>query len=62
MKRFNLPASVDCTPDAVFQALKKDKKRQQHALHFVLLTGLGNATVELIELEDLESWLKQSNF
>jgi 3-dehydroquinate synthase len=61
LARFNLPTSIACPADTVFQALKKDKKRQQQNLHFVLLSELGKATVELVELQDLENWLNQGN-
>jgi 3-dehydroquinate synthase len=55
--RLNLPTTLDCSPEIVFTALKKDKKRLLRELHFVLLSELGRATVELIALEELEGWL-----
>lgn len=57
LDRLNLPTSLDCDPGVVFDALKKDKKRLRRQLHFVLLSTLGRATVELISLKELEGWL-----
>ena len=35
--------------------IRKDKKRERNHIHFVLLDGIGNAVVEDIELEEIES-------
>lgn len=55
--RLNLPTTLNCSPEVVFTALKKDKKRHLRELHFVLLSALGRATVELMSLDELEGWL-----
>lgn len=60
LERLNLPTNLNCSPDAVFNALKKDKKRRLRELHFVLLRELGRATVELISLDELEGWLLEN--
>jgi 3-dehydroquinate synthase len=50
-----LPTRLDCDPKALFDAMKKDKKREGDAIHFVLLDGLGKAVVEKIDLAELEA-------
>jgi len=48
---------MDFDRQAIIDALKKDKKRQQDQIHFVLLQGLGNAVVVPIAIAELERWL-----
>lgn len=55
--RLNLPVSVQIDPDAVFAALKKDKKREAADIHFVFLTKLGRAVVQPVALSELDRWL-----
>jgi 3-dehydroquinate synthase len=61
LERFDLPISVKSDPVTLFETLKKDKKRLGQALHFVLLTALGRAKVELIPLEELQTWLLEND-
>ncbi len=55
--RLNLPVTIEFDRQAVFDALKKDKKRRRSEIHFVLLNGLGNAVVENLSLGELEDWI-----
>lgn len=57
LERLNLPTSVAFDREAVFNALKKDKKRAQANIHFILLNGLGNAVVETMSIDELGQWL-----
>lgn len=57
LERLQLPVEVDYDRRAVLDALKKDKKREQDVIHFVLLQGLGKAVVAPIPIADLERWL-----
>ena len=57
LQRLNLPTALEFDRQAVFNALQKDKKRQQAQMHFVLLKGLGQAVVETISIEALGRWL-----
>ncbi len=57
LQRLNLPTALDFDRQAVFNALQKDKKRQQTQIHFVLLQGLGRAVVQAISIEELGRWL-----
>ncbi len=56
--RLDLPVALDFDRRAVFEALKKDKKREQTRLHFVLLETIGKAVVETVGLDELEKWLR----
>lgn len=60
LDRLNLPVTVGYDRQAVFQALKKDKKREKTHMHFVLLESMGQATVESISLTELEQWLMEN--
>ncbi len=65
LERLKLPVTLSYDRQAVFQALKKDKKREKEHMHFVLLDALGKAVVESIQLNELEGWLmgsKQESF
>jgi 3-dehydroquinate synthase len=57
LQRLNLPTRLDFDRQAVFNALQKDKKRQQAQMHFVLLEGLGRAVVQTIAIDELGRWL-----
>jgi len=57
LQRLKLPVKIDFDRQAIINALKKDKKRQQDQIHFVLLQGLGNAVVVPIAIAELERWL-----
>jgi 3-dehydroquinate synthase len=58
LTRLKLPVSADYDRQAVFSALKKDKKRSRDNIHFVLLAGLGKAVVESICVDSLLPWLE----
>lgn len=57
--RLKLPKTIDFDRDAVFDALKKDKKRQRETIHFILLKKLGQAVIETVTIEEIGAWLKQ---
>lgn len=57
LARLGLPTDLDFDRQAVFSALKKDKKREQGQIHFVLLQTLGKAVVAPIAISELERWL-----
>jgi 3-dehydroquinate synthase len=52
-----LPGNLKADPDVIFENIRKDKKKQGDAIHFVLLEGLGNAQVKSIPLRDLKHML-----
>lgn len=58
IQSYGLPvrAPVDCA--SMLAAMRKDKKREGNRIHFVFLEGLGNASVEKIELDALTRLVK----
>lgn len=56
----NLPTAMEMDIPAVIDALSRDKKREGDTVHFVLLSGIGNAVVEPIPLGILERVLMES--
>lgn len=56
----NLPVDVEFDPQVLYEALKKDKKRQAEMLHFVFLTQLGRAVVESVSVSELGKWLRDN--
>lgn len=57
LARLHLPVSLDFDRGAVFDALKKDKKRQRENIHFVLLKAIGQAVIETLTIEEIGDWL-----
>lgn len=51
---YGLPTGIDGDPEALIDALAKDKKRAGDRVHFVLLETLGRAVVRPIPLATLE--------
>ncbi|MEZ5072298.1 MAG: 3-dehydroquinate synthase [Bacteroidales bacterium] len=52
-----LPVSAELDPRALFDNLLKDKKKSGKDIHFVVLEGLGRASVRTLPLTDLKSLL-----
>jgi 3-dehydroquinate synthase len=59
LENLQLPVKLDIDRCKVFDALKKDKKREGGRIHFVLLERIGRAVVEPIRLEELEAVLNE---
>ena len=55
--RFGLPVRMAVDTEAVVDALRKDKKREGEAIHFVLLDGIGSATIVPIAIDEIEGVL-----
>jgi 3-dehydroquinate synthase len=54
LANFGLPVRTPADADLVRDALRKDKKREDEAIHFVLLDGIGNARVVPIGVDELD--------
>lgn len=54
MKNLHLPVGIQVDRKQLLDALRRDKKRQGHRIHFVLLQDIGRAVVEPIPLDELE--------
>jgi 3-dehydroquinate synthase len=57
LTRLNLPTRIDFDPQAVLEAIGKDKKREGGSIKFVLLESIGHAIVRDISIEELRRWL-----
>jgi len=57
LNNLNLPTHCAYEKEAVFDAIKKDKKREQTFIHFVLLKKIGQAIVDHITLKQLKDAL-----
>ena len=57
LRRLGLPLEMPVPPEALLQALGKDKKRQGDNLHFVCLEALGRAVVTPVSLGKLSTFL-----
>jgi 3-dehydroquinate synthase len=55
LKKFQLPTRVQLDGKRVLDAVRKDKKREGEEINFVLLQGIGQAVVEKISMEELET-------
>ena len=53
--RLGLPVKADAPPEAVLDAVAKDKKKEGGSVRFVFLEGIGRALVREISLKELES-------
>lgn len=59
LKKFQLPTRVQHDGKRLFDAVRKDKKREGQEINFVLLQGIGQAVVEKISLKELEGVLSE---
>ena len=57
LKSLKLPNSLASSPQKIFDAVAKDKKRAGDRIHFVLLDGIGKAVVEPISITELKEAL-----
>ncbi len=54
LTKLALPISLDTDREQMMDAIKKDKKRMGDVIDFVLLDGIGKATLEKISIKELE--------
>ena len=57
LKKYELPINLTIEKDKIFDAIKKDKKRNADKISFVLLNGIANAKVEDISINELKQYL-----
>ncbi|MEJ2730147.1 MAG: 3-dehydroquinate synthase [Deltaproteobacteria bacterium] len=57
IERLKLPSGFTSSPQQIFDAVTKDKKRAGDRIHFVLLNGIGRAVVEPITINELKETL-----
>ncbi|PIE32769.1 3-dehydroquinate synthase [candidate division KSB3 bacterium] len=54
LKAYDLPTTVAADKTALKTAMRKDKKRYGNAIKFILLTQIGQSTIERVSLKELE--------
>jgi 3-dehydroquinate synthase len=54
LERAGLPTELPIAPGKLFEAMKKDKKRQGDVLHFVLLSAIGRAEIVRMTIDEME--------
>ncbi len=62
LRRLNLPTAAEYDPNAMVDALHKDKKRHSAHLHMVLLDRIGHAVVRPMPLARIEQWFARFRF
>ena len=55
LQRLKLPTQVPADRSELMDALRKDKKRQEEGVYFVLLSAIGETAVEIIPFNELET-------
>ena len=55
LEHYQLPVAVPVKSIDILDAMRKDKKRENDIIHFVLLTRIGEAVTKAIPIKDLES-------
>jgi len=55
--KYDLPIELNIEKEKIFNAIKKDKKRNSDNISFVLLEKIGKAKIENISLNDLKQYL-----
>ncbi len=58
LESIGLPTSTTTNPMTIFRAMVKDKKRENARIHFVLIAGIGQVSVEPISLSELEAFVQ----
>ena len=58
LNRLNLPVRCGIDPARMIDAVRKDKKRESDAVHFILLRGIGEAVVHHIPLAELQDFFE----
>ncbi|NLK81687.1 MAG: 3-dehydroquinate synthase [Bacteroidales bacterium] len=53
LQALSMPTEINLLPEELFSVLKRDKKREGEAIHFVMLTAIGTSVVEKISLSEL---------
>ncbi len=57
LERTGLPIRLPIAPGKLFEAMRRDKKRQGGALHFVLLSAIGRSEIVRMTPEELEGYV-----
>ncbi len=55
---FNLPLKTEINKSILFDNIKKDKKRSDNKIHFIVLNKIGEANISLLTLKEIEDLLQ----
>ena len=58
LRRFNLPVEIELNKEIIFDAIKRDKKRNSDTIDFVILERIGSSKIVRIKIEELEHFCK----
>jgi 3-dehydroquinate synthase len=58
LHKYGLPAMAELNAKKIFDILKMDKKREQHAMNYILLKKIGQAVVKSIPVDQLEELIQ----
>ncbi len=56
LRKFNLPVEVELNKEIIFDAIKRDKKRNSNTIDFVILERIGSSKIVRIKIEELEKF------
>ncbi|MBF0450965.1 MAG: 3-dehydroquinate synthase [Candidatus Magnetomorum sp.] len=60
--KLHLPVKSEASPEKIFQAMKKDKKRQKNSIFLILPTSIGKVSIERMSWESLyHSFMKNQS-
>lgn len=54
LRELDLPICLKVSPSRIYDALLKDKKKDESTMHFVFLDGIGSVKVEKVPLEEIK--------
>ena len=57
LQKFNLPTHTKISNKKLLATIKKDKKRENNNINFILLNGIGNAIVEKLSFEQISEFI-----
>ena len=60
IENMGLPVEMKADKEKIFDAMKRDKKREGDSIHFVLLDGIGKAVIDNISIKELEEYFINS--
>ena len=58
IRELELPICIKVSPSRIFDAMLKDKKKEDSCIHFILMDGIGNVVVEAIPVDELRVFVE----
>ena len=60
LRELNLPICIKVSPQKIFEAMKKDKKKAADYIDFVFLKGIGEVEVERVSFDEVDLFLAKT--